>query len=123
MTVFAELIQSGRIIDIILILVAAEALLLITINKLWRRGPHPMSLLANLAAEAPFFLQLVQRSPMRARLSLLDFFSSLYLLTSGSGHALDLEPFPMVRTRKSALDSCFVAFSSTNRFSLRRKML
>ncbi len=56
MAMISDLIESGRIIDIILALVAAEALLLILVHKFWGRGPQPSRLIANLAAGSSLLL-------------------------------------------------------------------
>lgn len=50
MTSIGELIESGRIIDFILLMVVAEALLLIVVHKWSGMGPKPSRLIPNLAA-------------------------------------------------------------------------
>lgn len=56
MAVISDLIESGQIIDVILALVALEALLLILVHKMSGRGPSPSRLLANLAAGSSLLL-------------------------------------------------------------------
>ncbi|GJE60096.1 hypothetical protein [Methylobacterium trifolii] len=54
----AELFASGRIVELILALVAVEALLLLAVRRVLGRGPAPVLLLANLAAGAALMLAL-----------------------------------------------------------------
>lgn len=49
---------SGRIIDAILVLVAAEAVLLLALHRRTGRGPAPLPLLCNLASGAALMLAL-----------------------------------------------------------------
>ncbi|KQQ23857.1 hypothetical protein ASF53_05985 [Methylobacterium sp. Leaf123] len=55
---FAPLFASGRIIDVILVLVALEALVLLGMRARWGRGPAPGALLSNLASGAALMLAL-----------------------------------------------------------------
>lgn len=50
--------SSGRIIDVILVLVALEAFLLLVLRLRTGRGPAPLPLLYNLAAGAALMLAL-----------------------------------------------------------------
>lgn len=54
----AEMFVSGRIVDVILVLVAAEALVLLAVRARWGRGPAPGALLTNLASGAALMLAL-----------------------------------------------------------------
>ncbi|BAU93950.1 hypothetical protein MPPM_5345 [Methylorubrum populi] len=54
----ASLFESGRIIDVILVLVAVEALVLLGVRLRWGRGPAPLALLSNLASGAALMLAL-----------------------------------------------------------------
>ncbi len=52
----AEWFASGRIVDVIVALVALEALLLVGVRLRFGRGPRPAALLANLASGAALML-------------------------------------------------------------------
>lgn len=52
----AELFASGRIVDVIVALVALEALLLVALRLRFGRGPTPAALLSNLASGAALML-------------------------------------------------------------------
>ena len=54
----ASLFESGRIIDVILVLVAVEALVLLGVRLRWGRCPAPLALLSNLASGAALMLAL-----------------------------------------------------------------
>ncbi|WP_336485355.1 hypothetical protein [Methylobacterium nigriterrae] len=54
----ADLFASGRIVDLILGLVALEALILLALRARTRRGPAPAQLLLNLASGAALMLAL-----------------------------------------------------------------
>jgi len=56
------LFESGRIIDAILVLVAAEAAVLVALHLRTGRGPAPSALLSNLAAG--LFLLLALRAAL-----------------------------------------------------------
>ena len=51
-----QLFASGRIVDLILVLVALEAFALIVAHRMWGIGPRPADLLPNLAAGALLLL-------------------------------------------------------------------
>ncbi|SFL30148.1 hypothetical protein [Methylorubrum salsuginis] len=52
----AEWFASGRIVDVIVSLVALEALLLVGVRLRFGRGPRPAALLSNLASGAALML-------------------------------------------------------------------
>lgn len=54
----AELFASGRIIDLVLVLVLAEIILLFGWRRRTGKGPYPLSLLPNILAGAALMLGL-----------------------------------------------------------------
>ncbi len=81
----SALFASGRIVDLILLLVLAEAVALLALHRATGRGPPPAALLPNLAAGACLLLAL--RSALRgAPWPLL----ALCLLGSLLAHLADL---------------------------------
>jgi hypothetical protein len=54
----AELVQSGRLVEIVLILVAIEAAALLVYRLRTGRGPEPLGLVFNLAAGSALMLAL-----------------------------------------------------------------
>lgn len=56
MEILKTLFESGRIVDLILVLVAVEGAALIVARRITARGPSPTQILANLSAGAALLL-------------------------------------------------------------------
>jgi hypothetical protein len=85
MTLLEELFRTGRIVDAILILVIAEALLLMLVWQRTGQGVRPSALVANLASGASLLLA--------TRLAIADaswMLIALCLTLSFAAHVADL---------------------------------
>lgn len=81
----AALIESGRVVDLILVLTLAEALVLALLHRRTGRGVRPADLLPNLLAGAALLLAL------RAALAAAGWGSIAALLAlAGVAHGFDL---------------------------------
>jgi hypothetical protein len=58
MNTLQDLFATGRIVDLILVLVAVEAAALLSVRAVSSRGPSPAAIIANLAAGAMLMLAL-----------------------------------------------------------------
>jgi hypothetical protein len=83
----AELFASGRLVDVVLALVALEGLALVVLHRATGRGPRPADLLANLLSGA--FLLLALRS---ALVGAWWGWTALCLAAALLAHAADLLP-------------------------------